>query len=511
MTLVAEERDLTRGHLRGSSLLLAGRLLSTGLNFVTQVVTVAFLAKAEYGAYAYALSILFMAQTLATAGLNRAIARFLPIYEERADDRRLFGTLIFALGSVLALGLGIILLAYGLEGWLGRTWVRDPRALALILILIVAAPAEALDALLERLFAIFVGPRAIFFRRHVLEPGLKLAVVLGVIYLHGDALLLARGYVVVTGLAVAGYAVALARALWRRGLLQRCDLRAVRVPSWEILSFTLPLLTTDTLHIVRGVLDAVLLEHFRGTAEVAAFRAVQPTARLNQIVYTTFSMLFIPAAARFFARGDGAGMSRHYWQSTVWIAVLSFPIFAVTFSLSQPVTALLYGTRYESSASILALLSFGYYFNAVLGFNVYTLRVYGAVRRLVLCDLVAAGLNVGLNLLLIPRHGAAGAAVSAMVSLVAYNVLLQAGLWSGTGVRGFESQYARVYLSIAAASLGLLLAQWAFAPPAPIGLFLAGVVSLIVLRNSRAVLAVENTFPEIGRFPLARRLLGGAR
>jgi O-antigen/teichoic acid export membrane protein len=94
-----------------------------------------------------------------------------------------------------------------------------------------------------------------------------------------------------------------------------------------------------------------------------------PAAQLNQLACSAFLLLFTPHAARLFARGDRTGVGRLYWQTTVWIAVVSFPIFLLTFALAKPLTLLLFGDRYESSAVLLAILAFGYYFQAALGFN----------------------------------------------------------------------------------------------------------------------------------------------
>ena len=50
------EQDATRKQIRGSSLFLAGRFLSMGINFSAHVLMVRYLATAEYGALAYALA-----------------------------------------------------------------------------------------------------------------------------------------------------------------------------------------------------------------------------------------------------------------------------------------------------------------------------------------------------------------------------------------------------------------------------------------------------------------------
>jgi O-antigen/teichoic acid export membrane protein len=241
---------------------------------------------------------------------------------------------------------------------------------------------------------------------------------------------------------------------------------------------------------------------------VAVFRAVHPTATLNQLVMASFNTLFTPLAARMFARNDREGINHLYWQTAIWIAVFSFPIFALTFSIAHPITVFLYGTRYEQSAIILALLSFGYYFNAALGFNGLTLKVYGKLRYVVVLNIVTAVANLGLNLLLIPRYGALGAAIGTTATLIIHNVLKQAGLRLGTGINLFEWRYFRVYVTIILGALGLLLFQVVTSVPVYFSIALAGFVSFMVLRLNRHMLNVSQTFPELLRLPLMRRLLG---
>src|SRR5438445_9909294 len=77
---------------------------------------------------------------------------------------------------------------------------------------------------------------------------------------------------------------------------------------------------------------------------------------------------------------------------------------------------------------VLALLALGSYFNVTLGFNVQTLKVIGRLRYIIVTSLFAALANIALNLFLIPRYGAIGAAAGATVALIGYNLLLQLGL-----------------------------------------------------------------------------------
>jgi uncharacterized protein YjbI with pentapeptide repeats/O-antigen/teichoic acid export membrane protein len=504
-----EKKTAARKQIRGSSLLLSGRLISMVVNFLVQVLTVRYLSKTDYGAFAYALSMVSLGETFITLGLDRAVTRFIPIYQEKKEYNKLFGTLALVLGTILSLGLALILLVIGLRGAITGTLIDDREAVALLAILIALSPVQALDNVINGLFAVFSSPKAIFFRKYVLAPALRLTVVVLLIAAKADVKFLAVGYLMAGALGVGIFSYILVRVMREQDLFAHLNLREVRIPAREVLSFTVPLLASDLVYVVMNTIDAVLLEQFHGTADVAAFRAVQPTAKMNQMVLASFALLFTPAAARLFARGDRHGINQLYWENAAWVAVVSFPIFALTFSLAGPVTVALFETRYEESAVIMAMLSFGYFFNAATGQNGLTLKVLGKLRYIVAVDIIAAGLNLALNLLLIPRYGALGAAVGTMVTLIIFNLMKQAGLMLGTGISLFDRHYVQVYAVLIAATVGLLAFQVLLEPPVWIGVVAVALISLLVLRFSRHALNVEHTFPELFRIPVLRWLLSG--
>ena len=507
---VAPHRPAERigGQIRGAMLLLLGRLLSLVVNFVTQVLIVRYLTKEDFGAFAYALSVVAVLQAFSLFGFDRAITRFVPIYEERREYGKAFGTVVLAAGSVAGLGAALVLLVLGLQGVLEGTLIEDEQAISVLLILIVLAPIQALDALLVGLFAVFSKPRAIFFRRHVVAPGLRLAVVLLLILVGSGVVFLSAGYVLAGALGVAIYVGVRLRTMRQEGRLERFRAAAMQVPAREILLLTVPLLTTDLVYSFMNSSDAILLGYFRDTAEVGELRVVQPAAKLNELVIFSFTLLFIPLAARFFAQDDRRSVGDLYWQTAAWVAVMSFPIFAVTFALAEPLTTLVYGGQYRDSATYLSLLALGYYVQAALGFNGTTLMVFGKVRLIFAVNLAAVLVNIVLNLILIPIYGALGAAIGTAVTLVAHNIFKQAGMYYGTGVAFFERTYLKIYVTIAAAMVALAVARAALTDSAAVLLVLTVLASAAVLVVNRRLLRIGQTFPELLRLPLARRIFG---
>lgn len=165
----------------------------------------------------------------------------------------------------------------------------------------------------------------------MLGPGLKLSAILLLILLHSDVYFLAVGYLVAGILGVIINTALLLRILRTQGMFQYLNLRTIQMPVREVFGFSIPLLTSDFVFVLRGSLVIILLEFFQSTVDVAAYRAVVPVARLNMVVLQSFTFLFMPLAARTFARNDTRGMNNLHWQSATWIAVISFPVFAVSY------------------------------------------------------------------------------------------------------------------------------------------------------------------------------------
>jgi O-antigen/teichoic acid export membrane protein len=482
--------------------------MSLGINFLVQILTVRYLAKSDYGAFAYALSVVSVGTDVVLLGLNRALNRFVPIYHEQRDYGTMFGTIILVTGSVVGLGVALVVLVFGLQGFLTQSVVSTPLSVELLLLLIALAPAQALAILFRGVLAIFAGPREIFWQKYVVGPGLKLAAVLIVMSMQQDVHFLATGYLVAGLLGVVSYVVTLQRVLAGHALWEWFTLQGLRMPARTIFGFSVPLFTTDLLETTTAVL---MLEYFWGTTDVAEFQAVISLAGLPIIVLQSLELLYTPLASRLFARHDVTGLNDLYWQSTLWITLVTFPVFAVCFFLAEPVTVLLFGGRYASAGIILAIIAVGEFCNAALGLNRYTLQVYARVRLITIINVLGVLIGLGLSCWLIPRYGALGAALATSGALVAYNLLNHTGLWLATAIDLCQWRYVKVYLSLAVGILALCVLRVFLHPPVPLMIFLVALTTLLLFRLNQHCLAVADTFPELARVPVLRFVLGMQR
>ena len=99
---------------------------------------------------------------------------------------------------------------------------------------------------------------------------------------------------VAAALGLVVYTFVLLRMLQNKGLLSELRRDTLRLPTREIFTFSVPLLTSDLAMVLRGSLTVVLIGILSTTSDVADFRAVLPVAMQNLFVATSFQFIFTP-------------------------------------------------------------------------------------------------------------------------------------------------------------------------------------------------------------------------
>ena len=140
------------------------------LNLLTQILIIRYLSKTDYGMFAYALTLVAMLTTMNSLGMERAVARFVPIYDEKNDLASAAGVVILAIGTLVALGGATVVLVVGFQGLLAGTLSENPAVITVLVVLVTLAPVNALNNVMEALLSALGKPRIIFFSQRYNRP-----------------------------------------------------------------------------------------------------------------------------------------------------------------------------------------------------------------------------------------------------------------------------------------------------------------------------------------------------
>jgi O-antigen/teichoic acid export membrane protein len=496
---------IARDQIRGSSLLVIGNILSLAITFLPHLELARYLTTEAFGHLAYALSLVAVGKTYAL-GFNEAMSRFVPIYHARRDTSKVLGSIVLVFATTLLIS-GLLIITFGVaSGPILALLTKGREPAGLLLILMFMVPLETTNLLIMNLFACFSRAREIFWGKFIIPPMLRVIVITWVVLRHSDLSYLAYGYLLAEFIPLVVFGVLIVCELRRQELLE--NLRGVRLPIREIFSFSVPLMASNVIGTIGVSIPVLLLGYFHPMSTVAYYRVVLPAAALCGMIHGNFMPLYLPSASRLFAKGDMAGINHLFWETSLWMSVLAFPIFLTTACFARPLTIFLYGARYAPSAPILAILSLAYFINVIFAFNGVTLKVLGKIRLMVILNIVTPIIIVAFNLLLIPRYGAVGAAVATSAGMITQNLLRQLTLWfAGGGISFFEKRFVSFFLVLGSSAISLYLIQLFTPNNIYVAITLALTVSTFVLWLVKKHLKIADTFPEILRLPVVGRLL----
>ncbi len=401
--------------------ILVGRLLEPGL----------------YGEVSIGLAVLGISSTISLLGLFQGVPRFMARTDDSTFKRNvaLSGILIAAV-TATALAVVIVLVSTQLEQLLFDS--RD--STRLLLLFAVALP------LLVTMQAGVAGVRGLektvykTVAQDLTYPLIRIAVIAGALVFTGSILAVGYGYIVaaVTGLVVV--VLLLNRELeFRKGFT---------FEGTELVTFSLPLMISSAISTLLIKTDTVLVGFFRSSFETGLYAAAFPIANGLVLGLSAIGFLYLPITSRLDASDEQAQLNKFYQVTTKWAFLLTFPPFVLFTFFSEDVIRIFFGEAYLGANTALAVLSVGFFSDVFAGRSRETLISLGETRRILWYTGTAFGVNLLLNLLLIPRYGAEGAAIASACSFICLNVLAVWRLYMGHEITFVSKYVARTYIGL---------------------------------------------------------------
>ena len=213
-------------------------------------------------------------------------------------------------------------------------------------------------------------------------------------------------------------------------LLKHFGVSRPSLAGWRrVAASSLPLFGLGILTMVQLRVDSTLLGLLRSYVDVATYEASARLFEASQAVIRPLTIVFLPICAALAAAGAYAHLGRSALRlSLAALAVGGFVALVVTAIADQVVLAV-YGAGYAASADVLrvhfAATPF-LFVGAVALFHVTAMR---RERSALFCAGGGVLINIALDLLLIPGHGAVGAAWATLAAEAATTVGLSALAW----------------------------------------------------------------------------------
>ena len=415
--ILAERSDSRLAQLVAGKVFLV-RVGSAMLALGSQVLLARWMGGFQFGIYIYVWTWVLMIGALSDIGLSSAARRFIPEYTELKALDRLRGFLSGSRWLAFAVATG-----FGIIGAIGVTLLApylDHFAVVPLYLACVTIPVYGLVQVQAGIAQSYDWPNLALMPFYIWRQA-TITVLMGAAYLIGAPTDAVTAMIVAV---VATWAVTIVQLFM---LDRRLKLKVPAGPKqyetkvWFATS--IPIFVVEGFYFLLTYVDILTLEHFRSPDEVAVYYAGARILAIVAFVYFAIAGATTHKFTQYHVSGDKDPLASFFAETTKWTFWPSLLACAAILACGRPLLGL-FGAGFQNGYDVMFILSVGMLARAAVGPAERLLNMLGERKQ---CAFIYAGafaINLALCVMLIPRIGIEGAAVSTSTALVFESILL---------------------------------------------------------------------------------------
>lgn len=398
--------------LGNTAWLFSEKILQMVLGLLVGVWVARYLGPADFGLYNYVLAMVGLFAPLAKLGLDNIIVRDLAQDSEQKGEILGTGFILKAIASSLTTLL-VIAVVFFLKP-------EEQQTQILVGIYALGSAFRAMDVV-EYWFQSQIASKLVVWTRNAVYLSITL---LKVVMIQSQASLIA--FIIILALEQVLTGIGLAIAYQRSGeQLQQWRLRWQRVK--QLLTDSWPLILSGIVIIIYMRIDQVMLAQMQGSESVGIYSAAVKISELWYFIPISIINSIFPAVVQGKTEGQTVYLRRIQKMFNL-MAVISYAVAIPITFLSPWVVNLLYGPNYSAAATVLTIhIWAGVFVSSGVARETW-LTTEGLMTLSAVMTTLGAAVNVGLNLLLIPYYGGAGAAIATVIAQILAAYLIGAFL-----------------------------------------------------------------------------------
>lgn len=390
---------LTRMIFGNSFYYFSGLVIRSIILFYTSVRLAKYLGVDDFGIFSYIFTFVYFFEVIPKLGMDAILVR--EISHNRSQAKELLGNALFAR---LILSLLTMFLVCGaitiLKGFTKVTYLTYLCSLGLIF---------TFQPLYEAMFKIdlkMLCPTLV----NVIKAVFYLIFVLLLIHFKCDL------YGFVAASVISAF-ISLLLMIWSSKRYFEIEFIVNLEKSKWLLRESYPILLSGIFTFLYARSDIIILEQYKGYAAVGFYSAARKFLDTTLIIPSCICLSLFPLMAKYY-KGDKHRFGKIYAFGFKYMLMIALPIVIFTLFFSEKIISI-FGNSFLPSALSLRILMSSVIFSFL---NVLLVNALISVGRQKV-DMVVSGvlifLNVGLNLLLIPRLSFNGASIALLLTEIA--------------------------------------------------------------------------------------------
>ncbi len=410
------ERNLV-GLVKGGGITMFGKMYTNASRLAIAFFLARFLGAEQYGLYQLALNSITLVSGIALLGLDIALVRFVAIAVSHKNEKSLWGILQIGIGipSIIGVftGVGLFALAYPIADIV----FNDMRLVPLLQIAGLVIPSITTSDVLVGAIRGFKNMHFPVIAQFIVQPTFRLLATL-ILALSG---LDAFRAIIIFGASDLIATLILINYLNKIFPLKR-PLRSASYNLKEIFSYAFPDWLAGMMDRFRLNIQALLIGSLNTIAGVGVFAVANQINILGNDFYSSINISARPLIAELHEHKQNSQLERVYQTATKWSLIVNLPLFLLI--VLFPVELLsIFGESFTQGTTALIILAAANVVNVGTGMCGTILNMTGYTKLKLANNSISLVLSILINVLLIPRMGIIGAAISALIVTAVINGL----------------------------------------------------------------------------------------
>jgi len=431
---------------------MAYQLVGLVIGFGSNLVFARILGADLLGVFVLAQTTLLVLSLLASFGMGPTLLRFIPVNLSRNDRRGASG--VFLSGSLLALfvtAVTIVVLALG-RNVLADTIFHEPRLLPLVPIIAIGIlPAAFVKIYGFTLRALRFASLETFCLEVVFKLS-KLVIFLALfasgLKLAGLAWAMAASYAAATG--------AMFIIIDRKASYLTRGPRTTNITYQKLVAFSVTMTFVAFMNYSLSITDRTMLGILSTSESVGIYNIAFLISNMLALIFMGFNNAFAPLISELYHNERKTELEDLYSSLTRTVLIVVTPALIWMIGFGDDVLRY-FGSDFSIGYSALVVLGIGILTRCAVGSAGTMLVLSGHQNYNAANVAVATAANIGLNLYLIPRYGALGAAIATSIALAAINVVGLIEVKLLLGIWPYRLSYVKLLVATAVALAGNLL------------------------------------------------------
>lgn len=418
--------------LKGSGSVFSGSIIGKAVGFILNLVLARGFGSTLFGLYSLGLTILRVAESVATLGLQNGIVRFGAPSYEGGDTARVKGTFLAGGGIGFVAGTVIGILLLWSSSWLANSLLNEPEMQQVIVVFACGLPFYVLTYLLSRMARAISKMQVDIFLDSILQPTLFLLFVGGILILGSSFKFALYAFLFSTVLASGGGIYALYRLFPPLLSSLSPDFRI-----WSLLRFSLPVVGVAMASIGLTYTDRIMLGILSEPKAVGLYQIGARLAEQLRFVLFAVTAAFSPVISDLYHRDQLQELSNLYANTVRWILLATLPMAILLIEFAPQIMSL-WGPDFRQGAAVLRILAVAQIIATGVGCVGQMLQLSDHQDFVFALSTSMAFINVGLNYVFINLYGAAGAAIATGLIKIIGNVIETVGVYYFIGIHPFR-------------------------------------------------------------------------